>query len=93
MAWWRAPARVLIGLSTGAASQLLRNSTMNGARSMVIRASLSRVVRVRMGTSTEAAVSFHEPPTVLHVNRGLGGKEAIRVGAYPQVSRIVLKVS
>jgi predicted MPP superfamily phosphohydrolase len=35
--------------------------------------------------------TFHEPPTVLHVNRGLAGKEAIRLGAYPQVSRIILK--
>jgi uncharacterized protein len=36
--------------------------------------------------------TFHEPPTVLHVNRGLAGKEAIRFRCHPQVSRIVLRV-
>jgi predicted MPP superfamily phosphohydrolase len=35
--------------------------------------------------------TFHEPPTVLHVNRGLAGKEAIRFRCHPQVSRIVLR--
>jgi uncharacterized protein len=52
--------------------------------SMFVPSRYSR--RYDMGT-------FHEPPTILHVNRGLGGKEAIRVGAYPQVSRIVLRVA
>jgi uncharacterized protein len=51
--------------------------------SMFVPSKFSR--RYDMGT-------FHEPPTVLHVNRGLGGKEAIRVRAYPQVTRIVLRV-
>ena len=37
--------------------------------------------------------TFHEPPTVLHVNRGLSGKEPIRFRCRPQVSRIVLKSS
>jgi predicted MPP superfamily phosphohydrolase len=37
--------------------------------------------------------AFHEPPTVLHVNRGLSGKQAIRFLCRPQVSRIVLKSS
>jgi predicted MPP superfamily phosphohydrolase len=36
--------------------------------------------------------TFHEPPTVLHVNRGLSGKEAIRFRCRPQVTRIVLRV-
>lgn len=35
--------------------------------------------------------TFHEPPTVLHVNRGLSGKEAIRFRCRPQVSRIKLR--
>ena len=35
--------------------------------------------------------TFHEPPTVLHVNRGLAGKEAIRFRCHPQVTRIVLR--
>jgi predicted MPP superfamily phosphohydrolase len=35
--------------------------------------------------------TFHEPPTVLHVNRGLSGKEAIRFRCRPQVSRIQLR--
>jgi uncharacterized protein len=37
--------------------------------------------------------TFHEPPTVLHVNRGLSGKEPIRFRCRPQVSRIVLRSS
>jgi hypothetical protein len=35
--------------------------------------------------------TFHEPPTVLHVNRGLSGKEPIRFRCRPQVSRIILR--
>jgi uncharacterized protein len=35
--------------------------------------------------------TFHEPPTVLHVNRGLSGKEAIRFRCRPQVTRIILR--
>ena len=35
--------------------------------------------------------TFHEPPTVLHVNRGLSGKEPVRFRCRPQVTRIVLK--
>lgn len=37
--------------------------------------------------------TFFEPPTVLHVNRGLSGKEPIRFRCRPQVTRIVLKCS
>jgi predicted MPP superfamily phosphohydrolase len=37
--------------------------------------------------------TFHEPPTVLHVNRGLSGKEPIRIRCRPQVTRLVLKAS
>ena len=35
--------------------------------------------------------TFHEPPTVLHVTRGLAGKEAIRFRCHPQVTRITLR--
>jgi predicted MPP superfamily phosphohydrolase len=35
--------------------------------------------------------TFHEPPTVVHVNRGLAGKEAIRFRCHPQVTRITLR--
>jgi predicted MPP superfamily phosphohydrolase len=35
--------------------------------------------------------TFHEPPTVLHVNRGLSGKEPVRFRCRPQVTRIVLR--
>lgn len=35
--------------------------------------------------------TFHEPPTVLHVNRGLSGKQPVRFRCRPQVSRIVLR--
>jgi uncharacterized protein len=37
--------------------------------------------------------TFHEPPTVLHVNRGLGQKEPLRIRCRPQVSRLVLRPS
>jgi predicted MPP superfamily phosphohydrolase len=37
--------------------------------------------------------TFHEPPTVLHVTRGLGEKEPVRVRCRPQVSRLVLRVA
>lgn len=36
------------------------------------------------------AGTFHEPPTVLHVNRGIAGKEPIRFRCPPQITRIVL---
>jgi uncharacterized protein len=51
--------------------------------SMFVPSKYSR--RYDMGT-------FHEPPTILHVNRGLAGKEAIRIRCHPQVTRIVLRV-
>jgi predicted MPP superfamily phosphohydrolase len=35
--------------------------------------------------------TFHEPPTILHVNRGLSGKEPVRFRCRPQVTRMVLK--
>lgn len=35
--------------------------------------------------------TFHEPPTLLHVNRGLSGKEPLRFGCRPQVTRIILR--
>jgi predicted MPP superfamily phosphohydrolase len=34
---------------------------------------------------------FHEPPTLLHVSRGLGGKEPLRWNCKPEVVRIVLR--
>jgi uncharacterized protein len=35
--------------------------------------------------------TFYEPPTLLHVNRGLSGKEPLRFRCRPQVTRIVLR--
>ncbi len=35
--------------------------------------------------------TFDEPPTVLHVNRGIAGKEPIRFRCPPQITRIVLE--
>lgn len=52
--------------------------------SMFVPSAYSR--RYDMGT-------FHEPPTVLHVNRGLAGKEAIRFRCHPQVSRLILRTA
>ncbi|HJZ94147.1 MAG TPA: metallophosphoesterase [Gemmataceae bacterium] len=37
------------------------------------------------------AGTFHEPPTILHVTRGLSGKEPLRLLCRPQVSRLVLR--
>jgi predicted MPP superfamily phosphohydrolase len=34
---------------------------------------------------------FHEPPTVLHVSRGLGGMHPLRYNCRPEVTRIILK--
>ncbi len=36
---------------------------------------------------------FHEPPTLLHVSRGLGGKEPLRYNCKPEVVRIVLRAA
>jgi predicted MPP superfamily phosphohydrolase len=36
---------------------------------------------------------FHEPPTLLHVSRGLAGKEPLRYFCRPEVTKIVLKRS
>jgi predicted MPP superfamily phosphohydrolase len=35
--------------------------------------------------------TFYRAPTLLHVNRGLGGKDPIRIRCNPQVTRIILK--
>jgi predicted MPP superfamily phosphohydrolase len=35
--------------------------------------------------------TFHEPPTVLHVSRGLGGEHPVRWGCRPEVTRLVLR--
>jgi predicted MPP superfamily phosphohydrolase len=37
------------------------------------------------------AGSFHEPPTLLHVGRGLSGQEPLRYFCKPEVTRIVLR--
>jgi predicted MPP superfamily phosphohydrolase len=37
--------------------------------------------------------TFYEAPTVLHVSRGLGGKQPIRIRCRPEITRIVLKRS
>jgi predicted MPP superfamily phosphohydrolase len=34
---------------------------------------------------------FHEPPTLLHVSRGLGGQQPLRYLCRPEVTRIVLR--
>ena len=36
---------------------------------------------------------FYESGTLLHVNRGLAGKEPLRYNCHPQITRIVLKVA
>jgi predicted MPP superfamily phosphohydrolase len=35
---------------------------------------------------------FHEPPTLMHVSRGLAGREPMRYNCRPEVTRIVLRV-
>jgi predicted MPP superfamily phosphohydrolase len=35
--------------------------------------------------------TFFEPPTLLHVNRGLSGREPLRFRCNPQVTRVVLR--
>jgi predicted MPP superfamily phosphohydrolase len=35
--------------------------------------------------------TFHEPPTVLHVSRGLGGQQPLRYNCRPEVTLIVLR--
>lgn len=50
--------------------------------SMFVPSKYSR--RYDMGT-------FYRAPTLLHVNRGLGGKEPIRVRCRPQVTRLILR--
>lgn len=34
---------------------------------------------------------FHEPPTLLHVSRGLAGQHPLRYNCHPEVSRIILR--
>jgi predicted MPP superfamily phosphohydrolase len=36
---------------------------------------------------------FHEPPTLLHVSRGLGGEHPMRYNCRPEVTKIVLRAS
>jgi uncharacterized protein len=35
--------------------------------------------------------TFHEPPTLMHVNRGLAGQHPLRYNCRPEVTRIVLR--
>jgi predicted MPP superfamily phosphohydrolase len=35
--------------------------------------------------------TFEEPPTVLHVSRGLGGQQPLRYNCRPEVTLLVLK--
>jgi uncharacterized protein len=35
--------------------------------------------------------TFHEPPTILHVSRGLAGKEPVRYNCRPEVAKLVLR--
>jgi predicted MPP superfamily phosphohydrolase len=37
--------------------------------------------------------TFHEPPTVMHVTRGLGGQHPLRYNCRPEVTWLVLKSS
>jgi predicted MPP superfamily phosphohydrolase len=38
-----------------------------------------------------ASGSFHEPPTVMHVSRGLGGEEPLRYNCRPEATLLVLR--
>jgi predicted MPP superfamily phosphohydrolase len=35
--------------------------------------------------------TFHEPPTVMHVSRGLAGEHALRYNCRPEVTLVVLR--
>jgi predicted MPP superfamily phosphohydrolase len=37
--------------------------------------------------------TFHEPPTVLHVSRGLGGRQPLRINCRPEVTKLVLQAA
>ena len=37
--------------------------------------------------------TFHEPPTLLHVSRGLAGMQPLRYNCRPEVTRIVLRAA
>jgi hypothetical protein len=38
-----------------------------------------------------ACGTFHEPPTVLHVGRGLGSEQPLRYNCRPEVTKLVLR--
>jgi len=44
----------------------------------------------RYGTRYDCGI-FYEPPTVLHVSRGLAGQHPLRYNCRPEVSRLILK--
>jgi predicted MPP superfamily phosphohydrolase len=50
----------------------------------------SVVVPSRWGRRYDCGV-FDEPPTILHVSRGLGGKHPLRYNCRPEVTRLVLR--
>jgi predicted MPP superfamily phosphohydrolase len=37
--------------------------------------------------------TFHEPPTVLHVSRGLGGRQPLRFNCRPEVTKLILQTA
>lgn len=52
----------------------------------------SLLVPSRYGRRYDCGI-FHEPPTLLHVSRGLGGEHPLRFNCRPEVAKIVLRRS
>ena len=52
----------------------------------------SLLVPSRYGRRYDCGI-FHEPPTLLHVSRGLGGEHPLRYNCRPEVVKIVLRRS
>lgn len=50
----------------------------------------SVIVPSRYGRRYDCGI-FHEPPTLLHVSRGLAGKEPVRYNCRPEVAKLVLR--
>ena len=50
----------------------------------------SLVVPSRYGRKFDGG-TYHEPPTVLHVSRGLSGEEPLRINCRPEVSKLILE--
>lgn len=62
----------------------------NHGGQIVLPVAGSLMVPSKFGRRYDAG-TFAEGPTLLHVTRGLAGKDPLRFGARPQVSRIVLR--